>query len=193
MNLVSNDVRRFDDIGPYYMHIWAGPLEVICVLVMVGAQLTFPAAIAGIATLLLLIPFQAGLLPFAAALLPTGACLLYCKVPFLCWPFHQPSCCTLSTTPCPSHMHLTLLKFPVTVEVCYHRNCYSYDQLSAASIWLRTPVYNMKVGYILKEYMQGVLSKHIARLRTNTARHTDERVRLAGEAIAGSLAVKMLG
>ncbi len=41
--------------------------------------------------------------------------------------------------------------------------------------------------------MQGVLSKHIARLRTNTARHTDERVRLAGEAIAGSLAVKMLG
>ncbi|DBA68013.1 TPA: hypothetical protein ACH3X2_014044 [Trebouxia sp. C0005] len=97
VNLVSNDVRRFDDIGPYYMHIWAGPLEVICVLVMVGAQLTFPAAIAGIATLLLLIPFQ------------------------------------------------------------------------------------------------GVLSKHIARLRTNTARHTDERVRLAGEAIAGSLAVKMLG
>ena len=90
-------------------------------------------------------------------------------------------------------MHLTLFKFPVTVEVCYHRNYYSYDQLSAASIWLRTPVYNMKVGYILKERMQGVLSKHIARLRTNTARHTDERVRLAGEAIAGSLAVKMLG
>lgn len=41
--------------------------------------------------------------------------------------------------------------------------------------------------------MQGVLSKHIARLRTNTAKYTDERVRLAGEAIAGSLAVKMLG
>lgn len=41
--------------------------------------------------------------------------------------------------------------------------------------------------------MQGVLSKYIARLRTNTAKYTDERVRLAGEAIAGSLAVKMLG
>lgn len=40
---------------------------------------------------------------------------------------------------------------------------------------------------------QGVLSKHISQLRTNTAKHTDERVRLAGEAIAGSLAVKMLG
>lgn len=82
VNLVSNDVRRFDDIGPYYMHIWAGPLEVICVLVMVGAQLTFPAAIAGIATLLLLIPFQVGLLPFASALLPTGACLCTARFPF---------------------------------------------------------------------------------------------------------------
>ena len=41
--------------------------------------------------------------------------------------------------------------------------------------------------------MQGVLSKYISRLRTNTAKYTDERVRLAGEAIAGSLAVKMLG
>ena len=41
--------------------------------------------------------------------------------------------------------------------------------------------------------VQGVLSKHIGQLRVNTARHTDERVRLAGEAIAGSLAIKMLG
>ena len=40
---------------------------------------------------------------------------------------------------------------------------------------------------------QGVLSKYISQLRTNTARYTDERVRLAGEVIAGSLAVKMLG
>ena len=55
---MSNDVRRFDDAGPYFTFLWAGPLEVVCVLVMVGAQLTFPAAIAGIATLLLLIPLQ---------------------------------------------------------------------------------------------------------------------------------------
>lgn len=51
-------MRRFDDAGPYFTFLWAGPLEVVCVLVMVGAQLTFPAAIAGIATLLLLIPLQ---------------------------------------------------------------------------------------------------------------------------------------
>ena len=33
----------------------------------------------------------------------------------------------------------------------------------------------------------------IGRIRAATAGFTDERVRLAGEAIAGSLAVKMLG
>lgn len=65
VNLVSNDVRRFDDVGPYYMHLWAGPVEVVCVLIMVGAQLTFPASIAGIATLLLLIPFQVCSSPFS--------------------------------------------------------------------------------------------------------------------------------
>ncbi len=41
--------------------------------------------------------------------------------------------------------------------------------------------------------MQGTLVSYIGQLRTNTAKYTDERVRLAGEAIAGSLAVKMLG
>lgn len=71
MNLVSNDVRRFDDAGPYFTFLWAGPLEVVCVLVMVGAQLTFPAAIAGIATLLLLIPLQVTLvLPILKSTLP---------------------------------------------------------------------------------------------------------------------------
>lgn len=40
---------------------------------------------------------------------------------------------------------------------------------------------------------QGILVSYIGDIRTNTARWTDERVRLAGEAISGCLAVKMLG
>ena len=41
--------------------------------------------------------------------------------------------------------------------------------------------------------MQGILVSYIGKLRVNTTRWTDERVRLAGEAVAGCLAVKMLG
>ena len=41
--------------------------------------------------------------------------------------------------------------------------------------------------------MQGILVSYIGKLRTNTTRWTDERVRLAGEAVSGCLAVKMLG
>ena len=40
---------------------------------------------------------------------------------------------------------------------------------------------------------QGILVSYIGHIRTNTAKWTDERVRLAGEAISGCLAVKMLG
>ena len=40
---------------------------------------------------------------------------------------------------------------------------------------------------------QGILVSYIGQIRTNTAKWTDERVRLAGEAISGCLAVKMLG
>ena len=40
---------------------------------------------------------------------------------------------------------------------------------------------------------QATLSRYIGRLRDMTATHTDERVRLEGEAISGSLAMKMLG
>lgn len=41
--------------------------------------------------------------------------------------------------------------------------------------------------------VQGVLVSYIGKLRVNTTKWTDERVRLAGEAVAGCLAVKMLG
>ena len=41
--------------------------------------------------------------------------------------------------------------------------------------------------------VQGILVSYIGKLRVNTTRWTDERVRLAGEAVSGCLAVKMLG
>ena len=55
---MSNDVRRFDDAGPFWIFLWAGPLELVCVLLMVSLQLGFLAALGGVSTLLLLIPVQ---------------------------------------------------------------------------------------------------------------------------------------
>lgn len=58
MNLVSNDVRRFDDAMPFWAFLWVGPLELTCVLILLSIQLGAPAAFAGVATMLLVIPLQ---------------------------------------------------------------------------------------------------------------------------------------
>lgn len=59
VNLISNDVRRFDDAAAFWVFLLAGPLELCIVFVLIGLKLGFAASIAGIATLLLLIPIQA--------------------------------------------------------------------------------------------------------------------------------------
>ncbi|GFR41484.1 hypothetical protein Agub_g2175, partial [Astrephomene gubernaculifera] len=97
VNLVSNDVRRFDDVMPFWIFLWAAPLELCMVLLMVSLELDFPSALAGVASSLAMIPLQSGLV------------------------------------------------------------------------------------------------RYIGGLRRNTARCTDERVRLAGEVVEGALAMKMLG
>ena len=70
VNLVSNDVRRFDDAMPFWAFLWVGPLELTCVLVLLSIQLGAPAAFAGVATMLLVIPLQVCQL----GLLPNGIC-----------------------------------------------------------------------------------------------------------------------
>jgi len=61
VNLVSNDVRRFDDAMPFWIFLVAGPLELGMVLLMVSLELGFLPALAGVAATLLLIPLQAAL------------------------------------------------------------------------------------------------------------------------------------
>lgn len=58
VNLVSNDVRRFDDACSFWNFLVCAPIELAVVLVLVGLRLGFPASVAGVATLLLLIPTQ---------------------------------------------------------------------------------------------------------------------------------------
>jgi len=60
VNLVSNDVRRFDEAMPFWVFLWAGPLELAIVVLMISLELGAAAAFAGIAALLALIPLQVG-------------------------------------------------------------------------------------------------------------------------------------
>ncbi|KAJ1555144.1 Multidrug resistance-associated protein 4, partial [Nowakowskiella sp. JEL0078] len=57
VNLVSNDVQRFEDCSPFLHFIWLGPLEAILVWVFMYLQIGISSVIA-IAAVFLLIPVQ---------------------------------------------------------------------------------------------------------------------------------------
>ncbi|GLC33196.1 hypothetical protein PLESTB_000360400 [Pleodorina starrii] len=68
VNLVSNDVRRFDDVMPFWIFLWAAPLELAMVLLMVSLELDFVSALAGVATSLAMIPLQSALVRYIGGL-----------------------------------------------------------------------------------------------------------------------------
>ncbi|ORY53612.1 P-loop containing nucleoside triphosphate hydrolase protein [Rhizoclosmatium globosum] len=57
VNLVSNDVQRFEDAAPFAHFIWLGPLEVVLMLYFMYQQISW-AAFAAVGSLLCLIPLQ---------------------------------------------------------------------------------------------------------------------------------------
>ncbi|XP_062612836.1 ATP-binding cassette sub-family C member 4-like isoform X2 [Saccostrea cucullata] len=57
VNLMSNDVNRFDTAVMFIHYIWIGPLQALFVLVILWMELG-PSAIAGFAVLLCLVPVQ---------------------------------------------------------------------------------------------------------------------------------------
>ena len=133
MNLVSNDVRRFDEAMPFWVFLWAGPLELAIVVLMISLELGAAAAFAGIAALLALIPLQVGI-----------------------------ALCIVS----------------VIARVQPASSC--------TVVWLDTAAFRTPAFPL-----QGWLGRYIGSLRDKTAKFTDERVRLEGEAIAGVLAMKV--
>ncbi|CAK0732404.1 hypothetical protein CVIRNUC_000127 [Coccomyxa viridis] len=58
LNMASNDVRRLDDTSPWWIFLWAGPLELAAMLAAVSLRISLPAALAGAGCLLLLFPLQ---------------------------------------------------------------------------------------------------------------------------------------
>ncbi|KAJ3417651.1 Multidrug resistance-associated protein 4 [Chytridiales sp. JEL 0842] len=59
LNLVSNDVQRFEDAAPFAHFVWLGPLEVLLITYFMYVEIGW-AALAAVAALLGLIPLQGG-------------------------------------------------------------------------------------------------------------------------------------
>jgi ATP-binding cassette subfamily C (CFTR/MRP) protein 4 len=68
INLVSNDVRRFDEALTFWPFLLVGPLELLAVFLLIGSQLGYLAAFAGISSLLMLIPMQSVLAKYIGSL-----------------------------------------------------------------------------------------------------------------------------
>jgi hypothetical protein len=47
INLVSNDVRRFEEFGLMWPYLWAAPIEAVVVLVLISREVGWVPAIAG--------------------------------------------------------------------------------------------------------------------------------------------------
>ncbi|KAJ9591423.1 hypothetical protein L9F63_002029, partial [Diploptera punctata] len=59
VNLLSNDVNRFDSSVIFLVYLWCGPLQTLIMLYLMWREIGFSALI-GISTILLVIPIQAG-------------------------------------------------------------------------------------------------------------------------------------
>ncbi|CAD7702664.1 unnamed protein product [Ostreobium quekettii] len=59
VNLVSNDIGRFDFTAILWQYSWLGPLELVIVLVLVGLEVGFLPAVCGVGAFALMIPMQA--------------------------------------------------------------------------------------------------------------------------------------
>ncbi|KAJ9515463.1 hypothetical protein QJQ45_016472 [Haematococcus lacustris] len=68
INLVSNDVRRFDDACFYWLYCWEAPMELSMVFLMVSLELGVLPALAGISATLAIMPLQAFLVQPVASI-----------------------------------------------------------------------------------------------------------------------------
>jgi ATP-binding cassette subfamily C (CFTR/MRP) protein 4 len=57
VNLMSNDVNRFDYSVNFFVYLWIGPLQTLVISYLMWREIGF-AAIIGIATIVLVIPLQ---------------------------------------------------------------------------------------------------------------------------------------
>jgi len=61
VNLASSDVRRLEDVGPFWPFLFAAPLETVIIAVLLAARLGAVPALAGVAPVLAFVPLQGAL------------------------------------------------------------------------------------------------------------------------------------
>lgn len=73
VNLMSADAQRFMDLANFIHQLWSSPLQIILSIVFLWGELG-PSVLAGIATLLLLLPINAFLVAKAKTIQVSGGC-----------------------------------------------------------------------------------------------------------------------
>lgn len=89
--------------------------------------------------------------------------------------------------------HMATFKSGVCLWVNLALSCMTLQCCWAHALCLNTTLPTYCTKYHFASMPQGTLVSYIGKLRLATAHFTDERVRLIGEAIAGCMAVKMMG
>ena len=57
VNLMSNDVNRFDQSANFFVYLWFGPLETLIISYLMWREIGF-AAFIGVGAIMLVIPLQ---------------------------------------------------------------------------------------------------------------------------------------
>ena len=57
VNLMSNDVNRFDHSANFFVYLWFGPLETLIISYLMWREIGF-AAVVGVGAIMLVIPLQ---------------------------------------------------------------------------------------------------------------------------------------
>lgn len=73
VNLMSADAQRFMDLANFIHQLWSCPLQIILSIIFLWGELG-PSVLAGIATLVLLLPINAILVAKAKTIQVSGGC-----------------------------------------------------------------------------------------------------------------------
>lgn len=88
VNLMSADAQRFMDMANFVHNLWSSPLQIILSIVFLWGELG-PSVLAGIASMVLLIPINVFLVAKSKTIQVSGGCNISSLVPHV-----HPHCCS---------------------------------------------------------------------------------------------------